>query len=113
MTARSALAAMAAVALAGCGGSWWPFGASSGEAGRLPAGATELACAEGKRLVVRFADDRSHAWVYLPEREFRLDRRGADNRYVNGPTTLSQQDDSIHLDVEGSRLYADCKLKAS
>jgi hypothetical protein len=99
--------------LSGCGGSWWPFGGAAGEANRVPAGATEYSCAEGKRLLVRFASDQSYAWVYLPEREFRLDRGGSDDRYSNGASTLSLQGDSIHLDTEGSRLYADCKRKAS
>lgn len=110
---RSALAALLlASVVGGCGGSWWPFGAGSSESNRVPAGATEFACAQGKRLYVRFAEDGKSAWVILPERELRLER-GGDERYGSGATTLSSQGDTTSLDIDGQRHYADCKRKTS
>ena len=104
---------IAAMLLQGCTGAWLPFGSSSGEAYRTPPGATEFTCAEGKRLFVRFADDGKSAWVFLPDREFRVDRSGGSDRYTNGSTTLSLQGDSAQLDVDGSRQFADCKRKSA
>ena len=100
--------ALLAGLLGACSGGWWPFGRSEGAGARIPAGATEYSCAEGKRLLVRF--EGKSGWVYLTDREFRLDQ-GADERYSNGVTTLSLQGDSAHLDTEGKRQYADCKRK--
>jgi hypothetical protein len=101
-------AALLAALLGGCSGGWWPFGRSGGGAPRIPAGATEYACAEGKQLLVRF--EGKSAWVYFPDREFRLDQ-SAPERYGNGVTTLSLEGDSAHLDTEGKRQLADCKRK--
>ena len=114
---KSAATAAAALALAtilnGCSGWWSPFGRSSGgEANRVPAGATEFACADGKRLLVRFDSGGKSAWVFLPEREFRLDQSGSDERFSNGVTTLSLAGDTAHLDTEGARQFADCKRKS-
>jgi hypothetical protein len=94
------------VLIGGCS-SWWPFG-SSGELSRVPAGATEFACAQGRTLYVRFTDDAKSAWVILPEREFRLERSSAE-RYVSETTTLSLQGDEVNLDIEGHRAYVDCR----
>ena len=102
-----------AMAASGCSGGWWPFGRSGGEANRIPSGASEFVCAEGKRLIVRFDDGAKSAWVFLPDREFRLQQSGSPDRYTNGVTTLSLQGDSAHLDSEGSRQFADCKRKSS
>jgi membrane-bound inhibitor of C-type lysozyme len=111
-TAATALAL--ATILNGCSGSWWPFGRSSGgEANRIPAGATEYTCADGKRLLVRFASDAKSAWVFLPEREFRLDESGSGERFSNGVTTLSLTGDTASLDSEGTRQLTDCKRKSS
>jgi len=98
-----------AFAVTGCS-SWWPFGGSSEETNRVPAGAVEYVCAQGKRLYLRLPSDGNSAWVILPEREFRL-ARSAEERYTNATTTLSLPGDSATLDVEGQRLYADCKRK--
>jgi hypothetical protein len=116
MMRRNAIATATVLAMAasGCSGGWWPFARSSGgEANRIPPGATEYVCAEGKRLVVRFDDGGKSAWVYFPDREFRLQQSGSADRYSNGVATLSLQDDSVHLDSEGSRQFADCKRKSS
>ena len=102
--------ALCVTALSACSGGWWPFGRSAGEVNRIPANATEYTCAEGKRLIVRF--DPKSAWVFLPDREFRLDR-SADERYSNGASTLSLQGDNAQLDIDGSRQFADCKRKSS
>jgi hypothetical protein len=108
-TSTAMMMALLAGLLGACSGGWWPFGRSEGAAARIPAGATEYSCAEGKRLLVRF--EAKSAWVYFPDREFRLDQ-SADERYGNGVTTLSLQGDSAHLDTEGKRQFADCKRKS-
>lgn len=116
MMRLSTIAAAAALTLSlqGCGGGWWPFGRSSAPAAeRLPPGATEYTCAEGKRLLVRFSEGGKSAWVIYPDREFRLDRSGISERYTNGLTTLSLQGDSAQLDSEGARQFTDCKRKPS
>ena len=91
---------------------------SSHTVGAAPAstgatGAVEYTCAEGKRLFVRFTDSGNSAWVFLPDRELRLDRSGASDRYSNATTSLSLAGDSAQLDVEGLRQFADCKRKSS
>ena len=105
--------ALLAMAVSGCSGGWWPFGRSGGEANRIPSGATEFVCAEGKRLIVRFDEGAKSAWVFQPDREFRLQQSGSSDHYSNGITTLSLQGDNAHLDSEGSRQFADCKRKSS
>jgi membrane-bound inhibitor of C-type lysozyme len=102
-----------AMAAGGCSGGWWPFGRSGDESNRIPSGATEYVCAEGKRLIVRFDDGAKSAWVFLPDREFRLQQSGSSDRYSNGISTLSLQGDNVHLDSEGIRQFADCKRKSS
>jgi membrane-bound inhibitor of C-type lysozyme len=111
-TAAAIAAVVAAMTLSACSG-LWPFGRSDSEAKRVPPGATEYACADGKRLLVRFSEDGKSAWIFYPEREFRLDRSGGSDRYSNGITTLSLQGDSAQLDSEGMRQFADCKRKTS
>jgi membrane-bound inhibitor of C-type lysozyme len=114
-TMKRSAAAIAAISatliLSSCSGGWWPFARSSGGENRIPPGATEFACAEGKRLLVRFSDDAQSAWILYPEREFRLDRSSSSDRYSNGITTLSLQGDSAQLDAEGVRQFSDCKRK--
>ncbi|MCC6531799.1 MAG: MliC family protein [Burkholderiales bacterium] len=103
-----------AVMLAGCAGGWWPWGGAGREQPvRLPEGAIEYACAEGKRLLVRYAADGKSAWVIYPDREFRLDRAGAGERFSNGATTLLLQGDEAMLDADGARQFAECKRKPS
>jgi hypothetical protein len=113
MNTNRALTALLLVSvLGGCGGSWWPFGGSSDESNRVPAGASEFVCAQGKRLYVRLPEEGRSAWVILPEREFRLER-ASDGRYSSASTTLSLQGDAASLDIDGQRQYADCKRKAN
>jgi hypothetical protein len=105
--------AVLSMLIGGCSGSLWPFGRGSGELSRIPPGTTEFVCAQGKQLLVRFDEGGKSAWVIFPDREFRLPQSGASDRYSNATTTLSLQDDTAHLDVEGSRQFADCKRKTS
>jgi len=105
--------AMSAV-MTGCGGGWWPFARSDGEQPRrLPEGAVEHACAQGKRLLLRHAPDGKSVWVIYPDREFRLDRlaAGPGERYSNGVSTLIAEVDGISLDSNGIREFAECKRK--
>ncbi len=113
---RNAMAVAAVtVTLAGCsGGGWWPFGGSSApEPNRIPTGATEYSCADGKRLLVRYAPDGKSAWVIYPDREFRLDRvaSGSGEQFTNGVTTLATNGDETLLDSEGARAFSGCKRK--
>jgi len=113
MKARRWLAATAAVGmLNGCSGGLWPFGRSGSEQPvRLPEGAVEYTCAQGQRLVVRFTTDGKSAWIYFPDREFRVDRAGAGpgDRYSNGVSTLVSRDGVLTLDSEGGARLVDCK----
>jgi len=113
MTSRRWLAAAAAAAaLNGCSGGWWPFGSSDAEQPvRLPEGVVEYACAQGKRLLVRYTPDAKSAWVIYPDREFRLDRVGGGpgDRYSNGVSTLVSSEDTVTLDSEGSAQFVDCR----
>jgi len=106
---------LAAALLAGCsGGGWWPFGGSSQPAPeRIPAGATEYACADNKRLLVRYTPDGKSAWVIYPDREFRLDRvpSGSGEQFSNGSTTLASKGDEALLDTDGARQFSNCKKK--
>ncbi len=101
--------AAASALLQGCSGGWWPFGSSSDQAARIPQGATEYACAQGRQLLVRHAPDGKSAWILFPDREFRLDRVGSTERYTNGTSTLVTQEDGVTLDVEGGNRFTDCR----
>lgn len=109
----TAVIMVACVSISGCGGGgWWPFkGSPSADPNRVPAGVTEYACAGGKRLLVRFTPDANAAWIIYPDREFRLDRVAAGERYTNGVSTLSGSGDDVTLDAEGTRLFSECKRK--
>lgn len=113
---RKAVIAIVALGafLTGCSGSLLPWGRSDREQPqRLPEGAVELACAQGKKLVLRYAPDGKSVWVMYPDRQFRLDRvaASASERYSNGPTSLSVEGDAIAIDGDGARQFADCKKK--
>ena len=113
-TVRWIVLAAVVGSLHGCSGGWWPFGRSSGEQqARLPEGATEYFCAQGKRLLVRYTPDGKSAWVIYPDREFRLDRVGSGERYSNGVSTLIARDDVVTLDSEGGTQFADCRRTKS
>jgi membrane-bound inhibitor of C-type lysozyme len=111
MTSVRWLAAAAAIAiLHGCSGSWWPFGGAGNEqTARVPEGATEYSCAQGRRLLVRYAADGKAAWIIFPDREFRLDRAGSGERYTNGASTLVAREDAVTLDAEGGNQFTECR----
>jgi hypothetical protein len=112
LKAAIAIVALGAV-LSGCSGGWVPWGSSDREQPRrLPDGAVELSCAQGKQLVVRYAPDGKSVWIMYPDREFRLDRvAGSAERYSNGPATLAAEGDAVALDADGARQFSDCKKK--
>ena len=99
--------------LTACGG-WSPWGTKESDvSAQIPAGATEYACADNRRLLVRYAPDGKSAWVIYPDREFRLDRAsaGTGERYTNGVSTLTTQGEETMLEESGTRLFTDCKRK--
>lgn len=116
MSSKTGLSILAlSFALSACSTSWLPWARSDEEQPRrLPEGAVEYQCAQGRTLLVRHAADGKSVWLFLPDREFRLDRSpsGAGERYSNGPTTMTVEADVVALDVDGARQYADCKRKA-
>ena len=94
------------VGLAGC--SW--FG-SSGDASRVPRGATAYKCDGGKELYVRYLDGGKSAMVIYPEREFRLDaeQTGSGVLYTNGRTILRTKGAEATLEEGSSVIYSNCK----
>ena len=109
---RTAVLIITAI-LGGCSSGWLSFGGSGRELpSRIPDGATEYACAEGKRMLVRYSPDGKSAWVIHPDREFRLDRAaGGAERYTNGVSTLVSQGEETVLESQGSPQFAGCKRK--
>lgn len=113
----SAMLAVAALALGGCGSlelsrlNPW---ANSPELSRIPRDATVYDCAAGKKLLVRFLADRKSAMVIFPEREFRLDQvtSGSGVSYSNGRTTLRTQGEEAFLEDGKEQQFADCKKSA-
>jgi hypothetical protein len=101
-------------ALSGCSTSWLPWARSDEEQPRrLPDGAVEFQCAQGKTLLVRHAADGKSVFVFFPDRGFRLDRSAsATERYSNGATTLVVESEGIALDVDGTRQYSECTRKS-
>jgi len=94
--ARVAVAALAVVLLAGCGGmSLWPFGESE---------STELS-----RFYVRTLDAGA-VWLIAPDREIRLDKlAGAEGaRYGVGRVVLEISGQSAML-TDPPTQFADCK----
>jgi membrane-bound inhibitor of C-type lysozyme len=107
-----AAALITASTLAACSGSFWPF-ARDGSATTvgIADGATQYTCADGKRLLVRYAADGKSAWIIYPNREFRLDQvpSGSGERFTNGVSTLHTKRDAATLEEGGSRLFVDCR----
>lgn len=116
MSSKTGLSILAlSLALSGCSTSWLPWARSDEEQPkRLPEGAVEYQCAQGRTLLVRHAADGKSVWVFFTDREFRLDRSASSTaeRYSNGATTLTVESEGIALDVDGTRQYSDCKRKA-
>jgi membrane-bound inhibitor of C-type lysozyme len=88
-------------------------GVKEQDTSRAPAGATAYQCDAGKRLFVRYLDNGAAAWVILPEREFRLNKESAGNRYSNGKDTLELKDKEATLWDGANAVYAGCKAAAS
>jgi hypothetical protein len=104
------IAVFVAGVLSGCSG-WWPGRSDGPIPERLPAGVVDHTCAGNKRLLVRFEPDGKAAWVYFPDRQFRLDRVGSADRYSNGGTSLTVSGESLSLDEDSRRTFDDCKRK--
>jgi hypothetical protein len=82
------------------------------ELSRVPAGAVAYQCDANRTLMLRLEGPERSAWVYLPDREFRLDGvAGApDTRYSNGRTTLVMQGaDEARLEDGSTVTHANCK----
>ncbi|MDP1908551.1 MAG: MliC family protein [Hyphomicrobium sp.] len=93
----------------------WPFGEDkSADRPRIPPGATEYTCDNGRRLYVRFVDNGKSAWVILPEREFRLTPviSASGARYSNGVATLDTRGDEATLADGATVTHANCKTGA-
>ncbi|MCL4802202.1 MAG: hypothetical protein KJ025_21600 [Burkholderiales bacterium] len=105
---RTIAGAALALVITGCT-SWWPWGGSSGEVPRVPAGATAYKCEAGKELFVRYLDGGKSAMVVFPEREFRLDRVDGGNRYSNGNTTLTVDGPTAMVQEGSTVTHSNCK----
>lgn len=123
MKTRSSFASLAAPVLfsvfaAGCGSTsvnLWPFGGEQNlERSRVPANSITYQCTGGKRFYLRYLDNGAAAWVILPEREFRLDRVGAEGtRYGNGKADLRVGADETSL-LDGPAVsYTGCKIPSA
>ena len=106
--AATALLALFALTLAGCGSvSLWPFGASeTSENSRKPANATEYRCDGAKTFYVRSLDGGA-VWLIAPDREIRLDKQ-ADGRYGVGRVLLEISGDGATL-TDPPAVFAGCK----
>ena len=82
------------------------------EQSRIPAGAAEFRCDANRSLVLRLEGADRSAWVFLPDREFRLDgvSSASGTRYSNGRTTLVMQASDEASLADGSAVtHANCK----
>jgi membrane-bound inhibitor of C-type lysozyme len=104
-----------ALLLAGCGDmnikKYNPFGGDPvQERSRVPANATEYQCAGGKRIYVRMLDGGEAVWLFLAERELRLDRIGTSQRYSKGNTVLNLNgNEAGFADGTATPPYSGCK----
>lgn len=116
--AQSGFGAVLVVALAGCGGfsvgRLDPWSGPVELARKLPADATEYACDDAKRLVVRHLPGGNSVMIVFREREFRLDQApsASGSRFSNGSTTLQSQGDRVLLEEEGVVTYSNCRKAA-
>jgi YD repeat-containing protein len=116
--AQSGFGVVLAASLAGCGGfslgSLNPWSGPVERARTLPADATEYACDDAKRLVVRHLAGGNAVMIVFREREFRLDPAppGAGARFTNGSTTIQLQGDRVFLEEEGAVTYSNCRKAA-
>jgi membrane-bound inhibitor of C-type lysozyme len=115
-TQRFLILAGFTLSLTGCGSvSVWPFGdnKASGPVGtRGPENATEYRCAAGRHFHVRILDGGKSAWVFLPDRQVRLDQvttAESGHRYSNGVAVLRINGSEGSLTDGPSISYLDCK----
>lgn len=110
---HAAALACAALLLSACGGmsvNLWPLaGTREFDKSRVPTGATAYQCDAGKRLLVRYLDNGAAAWVILPDREFRLNKAAAGNRYTNGSATLDTDAGGATLRDGDALVFDNCK----
>lgn len=102
--------AAAVLLLAGCGLTERLWSSGPRELSRLPAGASEYRCDADRSLVVRLEGDQA-AWIFLPDRGFRLDAvAGAGGaRYSNGRSSLSVKGDALFLEDGSTLTHANCR----
>jgi len=116
--APSGFGVVLAASLAGCGGfslgSLNPWSGPVERARTLPADATEYACDDAKRLVVRHLAGGNAVMIVFREREFRLDQApsASGTRYSNGSTILQSQGDQVSLEEEGAVTHSNCRKAA-
>ncbi len=102
--------AAAVLLLAGCGLTerLW---SGPRELARLPAGAAEYRCDADKSLLVRLEGADQPAWIFFPDRGFRLDAvaGAAGTRYSKGRTSLSIKGDALFLEDGSTLTHANCR----
>lgn len=106
--------------LTGCGSinvSIWPFddnkvSASAGLKG--PDNATEYRCEGGKVFHVRQMEAGKAVWLFLPDRQVRLDKAGGEGgtAYTNGIATLKLSESEATLTDGPAVAYSGCKTAA-
>lgn len=120
MQTRTAWVSLAlALLLSGCGSiSVWPFDDSKPSnvvGSRGPDNATEYRCDGGRSFYVRTLDGGKSVWLFLPDRQVRLDQVPAEagSRYSNGVSVLRIDGSEVSL-IDGPTLsYQNCKQPGS
>ena len=98
------------LALQGCSMTTDLFGGvKEQDRSRPPENATEYRCDDAHRFYVRMLDGDAAAWVILPERQFRLDRKAA-GEYANSTTRLSLKGNVASLSDDADLRLSDCKV---
>ncbi len=96
----------------------WPFEESSGNTRpgqRGPENATEYRCEGNKTFHVRYLEGGKSAWIFLPDRQVRLDKIAGEGegRYTNGIATLVVQGMEAKLTDGPSISFSGCKTSAT
>ena len=90
----------------------WPFGKEEvRERPRTPTNASEYQCVGGKRFYLRMLENGNAAWVFLADREVRLDKVAATagTRYSNGSAVLGINGNEATLEDGAANAFAGCK----
>lgn len=96
--------------LGGCGATTDLFGGVKElDRSRPPDNATEYRCNETQHFYVRYIDGDAAAWVILPERQFRLDRKSA-GEYSNRTTRLEIKQGEASLTDDSDLKFVGCKV---